>query len=78
LWFTKYGLRSLGVAAKLLKDHPENVAKLFLIETLFGDIPTVFDVNPGGRFGDVFSKLESSFEGIATINLADTVFPDWE
>lgn len=73
LWFTKYGLRSIGVAARLAVDHPENVAKLYLTETLFGDISTVMDFNAPGRFGSVWGRLESGIESIAPINFAEAL-----
>jgi hypothetical protein len=66
LWFTKYGLRSIAIAGRLLRDHPDNVAKLFLTENLFGiDIPTPLDFHPDSRIGGLLDKA---------VDIADTTF----
>jgi hypothetical protein len=59
LWFTKYGLRTMGVAASLLVNHPGRVATLFMGEHLFGEVSTVLDLNPGGRVGNVFDRADA-------------------
>ena len=72
-WFTKYGIRSVGVASRLVLNHPRGVAKLFMLEHLFADISTVLDFNPSGRFGTPWGRIESALEDIATIAVSESL-----
>jgi len=78
LWFTKYGIRASGVAAKLVYNQPRNVAKIFLLQMLFGtDFGTVFDANPTARFNTPVGKLGGAIDIHPTVNIADTVGLDF-
>ena len=58
LWFTKYGLRTIGIAAELVIKHPDRIAALFMLEHLFGEVSTVLDFNPDGRIGNIFDRAD--------------------